>query len=59
MGDGGGDYSGSDAVDTLYISSGCRQEQINIVPIKNDFANAFIELPARIKNTKSCVNIKN
>ena len=40
-------------------SSGCKNEQINVVPIVNAFANAYIELPQRIKNTKSCVNIKN
>ena len=44
---------------TIYTSSGCQSEQINIVPISNVFANGFIELPQKIKNTKSCVNIKN
>ena len=44
---------------TIYSSSGCQSEQINIVPITNVFANGYIELPEKIKNTKSCVNIKN
>ena len=29
------------------------------MPIVNAFANGYIELPQKIKNTKSCVNIKN
>ena len=51
--------SGSDIPDTIYVSSDCQGEQINIVPIMNAFAKSFVELPNRIKNTKSCVNIKN
>ena len=57
---GGYDYSGSsDIPDTIYVSNGCQAKQINIVPIVNVFANTIIDLPARIKNTKSCVNINN
>ena len=33
-------------------SSGCVSEQMSIVPIVNAFANAYIKLPDRIKNTK-------
>ena len=29
------------------------------MPITNVFANGYIELPSRIKNSKSCVKIKN
>ena len=29
------------------------------MPIKNVFANGYIELPSKIKNSKSCVYIKN
>ena len=44
---------GTDCVD-----SGIDYEKLNIVKIQNVFANGFIELPERIKNTKSCINIK-
>ena len=50
---GGGDESyccggtGSDVEDTIYVSSGCKSEQINITPITNVFANSFIELPKK------------
>ena len=57
--DNSGDVGGSSIEDTLYTSSGCKSEQINVIPIVNAFANGYIELPTRIKNSKSCVNIKN
>ena len=50
---------GSSIEDTIYTTSGCKSEQINVVPITNVFANGYIELPSGIKNSKSCVNIKN
>ena len=60
-GEGMGDYNavGGDVEDTIYTSSGCQSEQLNIAPISNVFANSFIETPQRIKNSKACVNIKN
>ena len=50
---------GGDIEETIYASSGCKSEQINVVPILNAFANGYIELPSKIQNSKSCVNIKN
>ena len=56
----GGD-AGSSIQDSVYTSSGCLQEQlnINIVPINYAIANAYIKLLDKIKNAKSCTNIKN
>ena len=45
---------GSDCVDL-----GIEYEKLNVVKIKYVFANGYIELPNRIINTKSCINIKN
>ena len=45
---------GTDCVDT-----GIDYEKLNIVKIQNVFANGFIQLLERIRNTKSCINIKN
>ena len=44
--------------DSIYSSSGCVSEQLNVVAITDAFANAYIPLPDRIKNIKSCINIK-
>ena len=43
--------------ETNYTSPGYISEQINIVPIVNVFANAYIRLPDKISNIKSCINI--
>ena len=45
---------GSDCID-----KGIEYEKLNYVKIQNVFANGFDKLHERIKNTKSCVNIKN
>ena len=45
---------GSDCIDI-----GIEFEKMNVVKIQNVFANGYIELPVRISNTKSCINIKN
>ena len=42
-----------------YTDIGIEYEKMNIVKIQNVFANAYISLPPRIINTKSCINIKN
>ena len=58
-GEGYYDDGGGDIEETIYTSSGCKCEQLNVLPITNAFGNSYIELPIRIKNSKSCVNIKN
>ena len=42
-----------------YTDMNIEYEKINVVKIQNVFASAYIELPIRIINTKSCINIKN
>ena len=56
---GGCSVGDSDAIDTIYSSSSCKSEQINVAAITNVFANGYFEITSRIKNSKSCVNIKN
>ena len=56
------EYAGdvpSDIPDTIYVSSGCQNEQINVMPMQTVFANGYIDLPPKIIHTQSCVNIKN
>ena len=42
-----------------FVDLGIEYEKMNVVKIKNVFASSYIELPTRIINTKSCINIKN
>ena len=42
-----------------FVDLNIQYEKMNVVKIKNVFATSYIELPARIINTKSCINIKN
>ena len=44
---------------TDWVDSGIDYEKLNIVKIQNVFANGYTELPTRITNTKSSINIKN
>ena len=41
------------------VDMGIEFEKLNVVKIKNVFASSFIDLPQRVLNTKSCINIKN
>ena len=42
-----------------FTDFGIEYEKINVLKIVNAMANSYIELPVRIINTKSCINIKN
>ena len=42
-----------------FVDLGIEYEKMNVVKIKNVFASSFIDLPQRVLNIKSCINIKN